>query len=157
MLLLALAEGAIQLVPDGTLVLHLVIIVVMVVLLNATLLKPINRILEERDRSTKGRFSEAESTLRSVNEKMMGYEARLREARAEGYVLLEEERAAASRERERKVAAVKGEVASSVQEQKEKLRKDSEEIRAKLAGDAKLLAAEIARQILHRDVGDARK
>ncbi len=53
---LAFSDSAIQLVPDGTLLFHLALIVVMVVLLNVTLLKPINRILEERERRTKGRM-----------------------------------------------------------------------------------------------------
>ena len=141
MVLLGLAGNAIQLGPDGTLLLHLAVIAVMVALLNATLLKPINRILENRERRTKGRFAEAQE-----------YESRLRQARAEGYVLLEEERAAVSRERESKVAEIKVEVATWLQEQKEKLRLDAEQIRVTLEKDAKTMALEIARQILHREV-----
>ena len=46
---LGLAENPIQLVPDGTLILHVLIILVMVYVLNATLFKPINKILAARD------------------------------------------------------------------------------------------------------------
>jgi len=152
LVLLGLAGNAIQLVPDGTLLLHLAVIAVMVALLNATLLKPINRILENRERRTKGRFAEAQSILASLSERLLEYESRLREARAEGYVLLEEERAAVSRERESKVAEIKVEVATWLQEQKEKLRLDAEQIRVTLEKDAKTMALEIARQILHREV-----
>ena len=152
MVLLGLAGNAIQLVPDGTLLLHLAVIAVMVALLNATLLKPINRILENRERRTKGRFAEAQSILASLSERLLEYESRLRQARAEGYVLLEEERAAVSRERESKVAEIKVEVATWLQEQKEKLRLDAEQIRVTLEIDAKTMALEIARQILHREV-----
>ncbi len=154
MLLIALAEGAIQLVPDGTLLLHLAVIAGMVALLNVTLLKPINRILENRDRRTRGRFVEAQTVLESVSEKLLEYESRLREARAEGYALLEEERAAVSREKELKVAEIKVEVATWLLDQKEKLRMDAEQVRAKLEKDAKPMAVEIARQILGRDVGE---
>lgn len=153
MLLLGLAGGAIQLVPDGTLLFHLAVIAVMVALLNVTLLKPINRILEERETRTKGRFAEAQSILAGVTEKMQAYESRLREARAAGYALLEEERAAASRERERNVAEIKVEVASWLHDEKEKLTMDAEQIRGRLKKDAKTTAVEIARQILHREVG----
>jgi hypothetical protein len=45
---LGFAENSIQLVPDGTLLLHVLIILVMVYVLNATLFKPINLILEAR-------------------------------------------------------------------------------------------------------------
>lgn len=152
MLLLGLAGSAIQLVPDGTLLFHMAVIVVMVALLNVTLLKPINRILQSRERRTKGRFAEAQSILASVSEKLLEYESRLREARAEGYVLLEEERAAVSRERERKVAEIKVEVTSWLHDQKDKLRMDAEQIRGRLEKDARTMALQIARQILRREV-----
>jgi ribosomal protein S3 len=67
-------------------------------------------------------------------------------------VLLEEERAAVSSERERKVSEIKVEVATWLHEQKEKLRIDAEQIRATLEKDAKTMALEIARQILRREV-----
>lgn len=152
MLALAFAEGAIQLVPDGTLLFHLALIIAMVALLNATLLKPINRILEERDRLTKGRLSEAQQTLLKVNEKLLDYERRLREARTEGYALMERERAAVSEERQRKLAQVKSEVTSLLSSEKEKLKVEGEQVRGKLAVEARSIALEIGRRILGRPV-----
>ena len=66
---LGLAENSIQLVPDGTLILHVIIILVMVYVLNATLFKPINQILESREKRTRGRLSEAQEVMKSVNGK----------------------------------------------------------------------------------------
>lgn len=152
MLLFAFAEGSIQLVPDGTLLFHLALIIVMVALLNATLLKPINRILEERDRLTKGRLSEAQQAILTVNEKLLAYERRLREARAEGYALLERERAAISEERQRKLTEVKSEMASLLSAEKEKLKVEGGQVKGKLAVDARSIALEIGRQILGRPV-----
>ena len=63
---LGFAENSIQLVPDGTLFLHVLIILVMVYVLNATLFKPINRILEAREKRTRGRLTEAEEILSNV-------------------------------------------------------------------------------------------
>ena len=60
---LGFAENSIQLVPDGTLILHVIIILVMVWILNKTLYKPINRILEAREKRTRGRMSEAQEIL----------------------------------------------------------------------------------------------
>jgi F-type H+-transporting ATPase subunit b len=151
-LLLALAGGAIQLVPDATLLLHLALIAVMVAVLNVTLLKPINRILEDRERRTKGRLEEAQGIFAGVTDKLQEYEARLREARAEGYALLDEQRAAISKERERKVAEIKVEVASWLESEKERLRLDAEQIRKRLKQDAGSVAQEIASRILRREV-----
>ena len=150
--LLAFAEGAIQLVPDGTLLFHLALIVAMVALLNVTLLKPINRILEERDRLTKGRLSEAQRTLLIVHEKLLEYERRLREARAEGYALMERERAVISEERNRKLAQVKSEIARVLSEERETLKMETAQVRGKLTVDARSIALEIGRQILRRPI-----
>lgn len=150
--LLGFAESSIQLVPDGTLLFHLAIIIVMVALLNATLLKPINRILEERERLTKGRLSEAQQTLLTVNEKLFEYERRLREARAEGYALMERERAVISEEKQRKLADVKSEMARLLSAEKEKLKMEGAQVRGKLAVDARGIALEIGRQILGRPI-----
>jgi F-type H+-transporting ATPase subunit b len=149
---LGFAESSIQLVPDGTLVFHLALIILMVALLNATLLKPINRILEERDRLTKGRLSEAQRTLLTVNEKLSEYERRLREARADGYALMERERGVLSEERQRKLAEVKSEIARLLSAEREKLKMESAQVRDKLAVEAQSIALEIGSQILRRPI-----
>lgn len=144
----ALAENSIQLVPDGTLLFHLVLIVTMVALLNATLLKPINRILEERERRTKGRLSEAGETLRLVEGKMRNYETQLRNARSEGYAAIERERATLSKERERKIGEVKAEIGAWVSQEKEQIKASSIEVRKTLGITAQERAREISQQIL---------
>ncbi|HZE64368.1 MAG TPA: ATP synthase F0 subunit B [Pyrinomonadaceae bacterium] len=144
----ALAENSIQLVPDGTLLFHLALIVVMVALLNATLLKPINRILEERDRRTKGRLSEASKTLQLVEEKMRSYEAQLREARAAGYAAMERERAALSKEREQKIGEVKREVGALIAREKERIKAEASQVRSALGVTAQERAREISQRIL---------
>ena len=147
-MILALAENSIQLVPDGTLLFHLVLIVMMVALLNATLLKPINRILEERDRRTKGRLSEASQTLLMVDEKLRDYESQLREARAAGYAAMEQERAILSKERERKLAEVKSEAGALVAREKDRIKAEAAEVRNALGTTAQERAREISEQIL---------
>ena len=149
---LLFSGNAIQLVPDGTLLFHLVLIVFMVILLNATLLRPINRVLEIRERRTKGRFGEAQSALREVDEKMREYERRLRDARAGGYALLDEVRSAASKERERKVLNIKAELSRWRDSERENLKKDEAAAKVKLMKEARARAAEISGRILGREV-----
>jgi len=147
-------ESSIQLVPDGTLLFHLALIVGMVALLNATLLKPINRILEERDRQTKGRLSEAGQTLATIDEKMREYERRLRQARSEGYALLEQGRAALSGERERKLNEVRTEITRWMADEQEKLKNDTSQVKKTLEADARSMAQQISSRILQREVGE---
>ena len=152
MTFVAFAENSIQLVPDGTLFLHIAIILLMVFVLNATLFKPINRILEERERRTRGRSGEAQDILQRVEEKVTQYERTLREARAEGYRLMEQERSTAMNERQDSLSAVRDEISSSIAEQKEAIQEQVNIARGTLEDEARRLAAEIGAQILQRPI-----
>src|ERR1043165_10114969 len=100
---MVLLEASIQLVPDGTLLVHLLMVVVMVFILNHTLLKPINRILAEREKQIAGRREEAQSLAAETEQKLKKYNDALHAARVEGYKLLEKERAEALKEKDEKV------------------------------------------------------
>jgi F-type H+-transporting ATPase subunit b len=149
---LGLAENSIQLVPDGTLVLHVLIILVMVYVLNATLYKPINRILAARDQRTRGRVTEAEQILTDVNEKLSNYERELRKARGEAYALAESERSAAMQERQQKLNEMRQKLADSTSKEKQVIQGQAEEARATLESDSRRLAREIGARVLNRPI-----
>jgi F0F1-type ATP synthase membrane subunit b/b' len=151
MVFLALAEGAIQLIPDGSIFIHIGLILLMLFILNRTFFKPINRILEDRERKTSGK-SEAHQILKAVDEKLSQYERALRDARAEGYQLLEQERSRAISERQSRLAALRQEVSTSVEEQRRAINAQVEESRAKLKDDAQRIASQIGEHILGRAV-----
>src|SRR6185503_10965908 len=136
MFALALAEDSIQLVPDGTMLLHIVIILVMVFVLNATLFKPINRILAARDQRTRGREGEAQGILNDVTAKLSDYEQRLREARAAAYALAEKERTAALQERQKNLNDMREKLAESTAQEKAVIRRQAGEARETLEVDA---------------------
>ena len=145
-----LAETSIQLVPDGTLLLHLLMVAVMVFILNRTLLKPINQILAEREKQISGRLKEAEALAAETEEKLRRYNGTLREARAEGYRLLEKERTAALKEKEEKVRVYREELSRTVTSQIEKTRQQEQKVRAELESQAVAVGDLISSQILRR-------
>lgn len=152
MLFLAFAES-IQLVPDGTLFLHIAIILLMIYVLNRTLFRPINRILEERERLTHGRTGESRDLLTRVEENLSRYERTLREARIESYRLLEQKRAEAMSARQNRLDGLREEVGNLIGEQKETIRSEAERARTTLEGEANRIASSIGTQILGRPVG----
>ena len=152
---LGFAENSIQLVPDGTLLLHILIILVMVYVLNATLFKPINRILEAREKRTRGRLSEAQEILRSVSEKLTEYERSLRQARGEAYSFTEHERARAMQERQVKVNEMRQQLADSIAGEKEAISRQAEEARRLLEAESHRIASEIGSRVLSRPIGNA--
>src|SRR5437660_8447169 len=129
---LGFAENSIQLVPDGTLLLHILIILVMILVLNATLYKPINRILEAREKRTKGRLSEAEEIIKSVNEKLSEYERQLRQARGEAYAFAESERTAEMQERQRKLNEMRQRLQESIAQEKQTIQGQADAARQTL-------------------------
>lgn len=149
-MILAFAENSIQLVPDGTLLFHILLVLVMVWILNRTLFKPVNRVLAEREHKTQGRSDEAHKILRDVDEKLLRYEQSLRIARTESYQLLESERLEATRDRQNKLSVIRQEINQSVEEQKAAIQDEASEARSRLSKEAHQLALNISAQILSR-------
>ena len=151
---LGFAENSIQLVPDGTLILHVIIILVMVYVLNATLYKPINHILEARERRTKGRLSEAQGILSDVSAKLSEYERTLRQARAEAYAFTEAERGMAMEERQKKLNEMRRQLSESIAKEKALIQRQADEARAALEVESQRIAQEIGSRVLSRPIGN---
>jgi F-type H+-transporting ATPase subunit b len=149
---LALAGESIQLVPDGTLFVHILLIILMVFILNITLFRPINRILKEREEQTLGRSNETRTILKRVDAGLRDYEQSLRKARAEGYSFLEGYRAEALRQRQGLINSLREELQASAEEEKRLIQSQVEQARSTLAEDSQRIASDISRQVLHRSL-----
>jgi len=145
-----LAEASIQLVPDGTLLLHLLMVGIMVFVLNRTLLKSINQILAEREKQIAGRLKEAEAMATETQEKLKRYNDALRDARAEGYKLLEKERAQALKDKEEKLRQYRAQMSKEVAAQLETTRKQEQADKGELDAHAASISDLISSQILRR-------
>lgn len=150
MVFLAFAENSIQLVPDGTIFLHIALILLMIWVLNRTLFKPINRILAERDQQTGGRTGEAAGILNDADAKLVAYEQSLREARSAGYGVIEQTRSQALAARQNQIDSVKREVSEMIAEEKSVLQNQVITAQTQLQTEAKVLAERISASILQR-------
>lgn len=146
MFLLAFQE--VRLIPDGTLFIHIALILLMIWVLNRTFFRPINRILEARARNQGGRSSEAQEILKNVGEKQSRFDAAMLEARSEGYDLIEKTRAEAVAVRQEKVGAVKAEVAELVTRETQEINLQKTVARAAIAAEAERMAERISASIL---------
>lgn len=145
-----LAETSIQLVPDGTLLLHLFVVGIMVIVLNRTLLKPINEILAEREKQVTGRRKDAETMATETQDKVRKYNEVLHDARAEGYRLLERERAEAVKEKDEKLRVYRDEMSREVAAQLQTTRKQQESVKGELESQAAAIGNQISSRILRR-------
>lgn len=147
MSLLAFA-GSIQLFPDGTIFIHIALILIMIWILNRTFFKPINRVLAARDRNKFGPGGEADKILNDALEKEAKLNKEMLGARNEGYELIEKQRAEAVEQRAKRIADAKAETAAKLAAEKQALADQAEAARAAVAAEAEVLADKIAGNIL---------
>lgn len=138
----------VQLIPDGSLFIHIALILLMIWILNRTFFRPINNVIQSRERNKGGRSSEAQEILKNVGEKQSQYDAAMLQARSEGYELIEKTRATAVSEREAKIGAVKEEVAQMVERENAELNRQNSEAKAAIAREADQMAERISLTIL---------
>jgi F-type H+-transporting ATPase subunit b len=147
MFFLAFAE-TIQLFPDGTIFIHIALILLMIWVLNRTFFRPINRIIAERENMKGGRGGEAENILRDAAEKESQYNKEMLEARTRGYELIEQERAAAMQARDEKLGVAKREVSERLASEKSDLEKQVTDAQRTVEQQADEMAEKIAANIL---------
>lgn len=147
MYVLAFAES-IQLFPDGTIFIHIALILIMIWVLNRTLYRPINRVLEARENSRGGSSSEATTILADVQEKESRYNRELLEARSAGYEMIESEQRSATEQREKKLSSVKSEVNEKLEGGKAAIRQQTAEAEAAIKTEAERIAEGITATIL---------
>ena len=149
MVLLAFAESSIQLFPDGTIFIHIALILIMIYVLNRTFFRPINAILESRERQKGGRGGEAEEILSEVSKKQKEYEAAMLAARNESYELIETERNAAVESYQKTVAEAKAAAAKRIADEKASVTHQVSEAKVAIALEANKTAEKIAANILN--------
>jgi F-type H+-transporting ATPase subunit b len=147
---MVLLEASIQLVPDGTLLVHLLMVAIMVFILNRTLLRPINQILAEREKQIAGRLQEAEELAADTEQKLKKYNEALHDARVEGYKLLEKERADALKEKDEKVRQHREQTSSEVAAQLDNIKRQEQSVKQELETQAASISNLISAQVLRR-------
>jgi F-type H+-transporting ATPase subunit b len=148
---LALAKSVLSI--DGSFLFIFFSILLLIYILNRTLFKPINRVLDERERLGAGRIGEARRMLGEYEERLKQYESRLREARGEAYQRLEAARHEATLERERMIAEVKAETTARIDAAKEEIAEQATAAKRDLEKEARATAGAISSRILSRSVG----
>ncbi len=148
MVFLAFAEGGIQLLPDGTILIHIALILLMIYILNRTFFRPINKVIESREKNKGGHSSEANVILRDVEEKNARFDAEMLEARSKGYELIEKERAQAVAEREETISAAKAEIEQKTADDYKELERQTFAARAAISEEAEKMSDKISSNIL---------
>jgi F-type H+-transporting ATPase subunit b len=137
---------------DGSFLLIFISIILLIFILNATLFRPINNILAEREKMGGGASNEAKQLIKEYDKKVMMYEDGIRNARLEAFKFTEAQRHEALAEREDFIFQAKTEMAAHIESAKQEVLNQSTEARTKLANDARQMAASITSNLLRRPV-----
>lgn len=145
--LLAFQES-VQLFPDGTIFIHIALILVMIWILNRTFFRPVNNIIRSREKFKDVEGGEAGSIQAEAAEKEAKYKAELLEARSRGYSYIEEQHSKLVRAREKKLKEIKAETDQKLATERAEIERQAAEARASIGQDAAKLADEIAATVL---------
>ena len=141
-------EGSIQLFPDGTIFIHIGLILLMIWVLNRTYFRPVNRVIQSRENFKHVEGGEAGSIRNEALQKEAGYNQEMLNARSDGYSLLEKEHAKLLRARENKLAEIKVETNEKIAGEKSEIERQTDEAKAAIRVDAEKLADQIASAVL---------
>lgn len=137
---------------DGSFLLIFISIILLIFILNATLFKPVNNVLAEREKMGGGTSNEAKHLTKEYDKKVMMYEDGIRNARLEAFQYAEAQRKEALAEREDLIFQSKAETAVQIENAKQEVLDQSTEARTKLENDARQMAASITSNLLRRPV-----
>ena len=147
---LALQENVLK--PDASVLVVLLTAWGLVWVLDRMLFRPVNQILDERERRTRGYRAEARAMEAECARERAQYEEAVKRARVEGYQRIEARRREALEQRERLLAAVREEARASVERARRELAEQAHEAKRQLEQEAEELAREMVRQVLGRRV-----
>jgi F-type H+-transporting ATPase subunit b len=121
--------------------------------LKAMLFGPLNRILKQRDDLTAGTRRTADQSLKDAERKILEYEGKMRDARAEVYREQEATRAQWLADQTAQVTAARERTGAAVLKEKEQLAAETAAARQNLVETSGALADEIATSLLFRRNG----
>ena len=144
------AESAITVKPDVSAIVQIGNFILLVILLNIVLYKPIRGILSQRKEKVEGLKSSIQSSESLVSQKEDEFNSGIREARSKGVAMKDTLIDEASQEEKRILGEISEKAQANLAEIREKIAKDVEGVRVKLQGEIDGFAAAIFEKILGR-------
>ena len=136
--------------PDVTVFWVIFFIFLTGLIFNGLILRPILRVMAEREGAVKSARELAESAAGQARTATAEFEARTQAARNEIYREMDEKRRRALARRAELLAATRAQVETEIVEARESLQKQAAAARARLEQDANVLAGDIVERVLGR-------
>jgi F-type H+-transporting ATPase subunit b len=138
------------LIPDLSVVVVIGLVLVLSVVLDRVLLRPVTRVMQEREGAIRSARELAETSRARAQGAADELDAKTGAARAEVYRQMEEKRRAALEGRAALVGETRQEIERSTREAAERIKQQARDARARLERDADAMAATIVERVLGR-------
>lgn len=137
-------------IPDLSVVSIIALVLILSVLLDRLLLRPLTHVMREREGAIRSARELAESSRAKAQAAIDEFDARTRTARADVYRQMEETRRAALERRADLVATTRREIERTMNDATERLHRQTDAARQQIGRDADALAATIVERVLGR-------
>jgi len=135
---------------DITLIIQFVNFIILMIILNMVLYRPLRRVLQQRQQTISGKQQAATDLEGQIEEKMNRYQQQLQEAKLKGNQERTALRQAALEEEAKTLGAAQQEASAQLQTIKERVAGEASAARDALKNETEALAGEIASKILGR-------
>jgi len=135
---------------DGSIIPAIFVFLILIVLLNQLLFKPVIKIQAERESRTTGLMAQAQKKLDHQLDLFNKYQATIKNARMEAYRRQEQLRAEAMEKRAEALAQARKAAEQMIQDSRESIGKQVEDAKQQLSREAQEMARGITRTILQR-------
>ncbi|MDD5723060.1 MAG: hypothetical protein PHY29_04885 [Syntrophales bacterium] len=125
---------------------------VLILILNFLLFKPVLKTIEKRNKKIGESQEEVRSLDETIERKMAQYEERIRQARAEAAIQRDAVKEEGTEQGKETIGKVRDEISKKLEGFKARLQKETDEARVSLREQTKMIAAEISEKVLGRGV-----
>jgi len=137
--------------PDLSVIFVLIAVVLLAIVLDRVLFKPLLRVMRERAEAVNSAIALAENATAKAQSATAEFDARVTAARADLYKQMDDRRKAAEGYRAELMAKTRTEVDAQLADAKAQLQAQADQARATLDKDAETLGQQIAQKVLGRD------
>jgi len=125
---------------------------VLIVILNFLLYKPVLKIIEKRNQKIEASKEQVRSLEETIEQKMAAYEEKVRQARTEALLQKEAVKEAGTEQGKEIIGTVREEISRKLEDFKVRLQKETDEARVSLREQTRAIAGEISEKVLGRGV-----
>ena len=137
---------------DQSLIYQIINVLLLMLILNALLYKPIRNILKQRAEKVAGLTSEALKAQTDMTQKDQDYQNRLQQARKEGFEQKNLFKLEGQEEEKKLLQIANQKIEAELAQNRQKIAGQVEEARKKLSGEVASFSQEIAQKILGRTI-----